>query len=228
MLWNWIRPAAFSDRYHGILFNNARPNIAGGLAEVRPRQRERLQAMADRHQLIRDASCWAVALSVGLALSTTTSEASRLGGGHPPARVGEKVGDGLGSPPSLLVGHTRPPMPLVVRRDGFQLQLPDLEDWRISPVGDGSRSPRCALLFRLAHMWCEGAARFRLAAAANFRTQSRGPPLSKALYRERDRVVRFFNRLKQFRRIATPTTSPASTCVTQCGTRLRAAGSVTA
>src|SRR5262245_31368818 len=55
----------------------------------------------------------------------------------------------------------------------------------VSPGGDGSRSPRCGLLFRLVHMWCEGAARFRLAAAANFRTQSRGPPLSKALSRAR-------------------------------------------
>jgi hypothetical protein len=35
--------------------------------------------MTDRRQLIRDASCWAVALSVGMALSTTKSEAQPRG-----------------------------------------------------------------------------------------------------------------------------------------------------
>jgi hypothetical protein len=35
--------------------------------------------MNDRRQLIRDVSCWAVALSVGMALSTTESEAQPRG-----------------------------------------------------------------------------------------------------------------------------------------------------
>jgi len=39
--------------------------------------------MIDRRQVIRDSACWAVALSVGLALSTTDSEAQPRRGGPP-------------------------------------------------------------------------------------------------------------------------------------------------
>jgi hypothetical protein len=42
-----------------------------------------VQAMTDRRQLIRNASCWAVALSLAMALSTTESEAQPSG--RPPS-----------------------------------------------------------------------------------------------------------------------------------------------
>ena len=42
--------------------------------------------MTDRRQLIRDASCWVAALSVGLALSTAESEAQPPGRGPPRGR----------------------------------------------------------------------------------------------------------------------------------------------
>ena len=61
----------------GCPSGDTRLNIASGLAEDCALQEEKLQAMTDRRQLIRDASCWALALSVGLALSTTQSEAQR-------------------------------------------------------------------------------------------------------------------------------------------------------
>lgn len=73
--------------------------------------------MTDRRQLIRDVSCWALALGVGLALSP-----SRLGGGRhhrPGTATGEDGGDGgwivAGGPERLLVDPERPaPLPLVV------------------------------------------------------------------------------------------------------------------
>jgi len=49
---------------------------------ISPPGRE-VQAMTDRRQLIRNASCWAVALSLAMALSTTESEAQPSG--RPPS-----------------------------------------------------------------------------------------------------------------------------------------------
>src|SRR5262245_49305420 len=63
--------------------------------------------MADRHQLIRDASCWAVTLSVGLALSTTTSEAQPPRRGPPPGPRWRKGRRWAGVPAVIAGGaHT--------------------------------------------------------------------------------------------------------------------------
>jgi len=53
--------------------------------------------MTNRRQLIRDASCWAVALSMAMALSTTESEA-QPSSGRPPVRPVPPKGQ-LPSPP---------------------------------------------------------------------------------------------------------------------------------
>ena len=60
---------------------------------LRPARRKRLQAMTDRRQLIRDASCWALALSVGLALSTPRAKRSGVGDHRTAVGVGEVARD---------------------------------------------------------------------------------------------------------------------------------------
>jgi len=60
-----------------------------------------------------------VALSMAMALSTTESEAQPSGrpgalGATALPRSAKRTAMGLGSPASLLVGPTRPPVPLVV------------------------------------------------------------------------------------------------------------------
>jgi hypothetical protein len=61
------------------------------------KQREKeVSDMTDRRQLIRDASCWALALSVGLALSPTNSEAQPPRRGPPPRRRNRRRGSRWG------------------------------------------------------------------------------------------------------------------------------------
>ena len=55
-----------------------------------------------------------MALGLGIALSTTKSEAQPPRRARRAVRISEEVGDGAGVPASLLVGPTRPPVPLVV------------------------------------------------------------------------------------------------------------------
>src|SRR5262249_7256486 len=59
----------------GAFSGETRLSSTGGLPKDCNLENERLQTMTARRELLRNASCWAVALSLGMVLLTTESEA---------------------------------------------------------------------------------------------------------------------------------------------------------
>ena len=109
--------------------------------------------MTGRRQLIRGAACWAVALSLGIALSTTESEAQPLRrvSSHGPAS--REAGDGVGVLCVIVGGAPRPRLPLVVasRQEALEpataeLDLPQTAGVMIGVVA--TAQDRCAASFR--------------------------------------------------------------------------------